>query len=430
MVRDVEPRVNAPGTGGQRSCRFLVAAFGDAGHAFPAIALARALAARGHEVVVETWEHWRDAVEGAGLGFTAAEEYKTFPPPPPGSDRGPSAADAALALLPYLERERFDTVVSDILTLAPALAAERAGLRRATLIPHVYPVHDPGMPFFSFGAMPPRTAVGRALWRGALPVLESGLRRGRAEMNRSRAVVGLAPTRRFYAGISEQLALVASFPQLEYRRRWPAHVRVTGPIGFELPYPDVELPRGEGPLVLVAPSTAQDPEGRLVRTALEALADEPVRVLATTNRPAPDQPRAAEEAPAVAEVPAAEPPPEAPANAVVVDWLSYSQAMAAADLVLCHGGHGTVARALGAGVPVLCCPAVGDMAENAARAAWSGAGVMLPWRLTGARALRATVRRMLGDASFGSRASEIAAWARRNDGGAQGAELVEKLART
>ena len=79
--------------------RFLVAAFGDPGHAFPAIALARALAKRGNEVVVETWEHWRDAVEGAGLAFTAAEEYKTFPPPPPGSDEGPSAADAALSLI-------------------------------------------------------------------------------------------------------------------------------------------------------------------------------------------------------------------------------------------------------------------------------------------------------------------------------------------
>ena len=79
--------------------RFLVAAFGDAGHAFPAIGLARALAARGNEVVVETWEHWREAVEGEGLGFAAAQEYKTFPPPAPGAD-GPSAADAALALVP------------------------------------------------------------------------------------------------------------------------------------------------------------------------------------------------------------------------------------------------------------------------------------------------------------------------------------------
>jgi UDP:flavonoid glycosyltransferase YjiC (YdhE family) len=391
--------------------RFLVAAFGDAGHAFPAIGLAVALRARGHEVVVETWERWRDAVEAVGLAFTAAEEYRTFPPSPPGSGDGPSAADAALALAPYLEHERFDVVVSDILTLAPALAAERAGLRRATLIPHVYPVHGDGMPFYSFGAMPPRTAVGRALWRATLPVLVGGLRRGRAEINEMRAVVGLAPLDRFHGGISEQLALVATFPQLEYPRRWPDAVRVTGPIGFELPYEDVELPDGEGPLVLVAPSTAQDPDCRLVRVALEALADEPVRVLATTNRQRP-----------------ATALPAAPANARVVDWLNYSQAMAAADLVVCHGGHGTLARALGAGVPVLCCPAVGDMAENGARATWAGAGLTLPWRLMGPGSLRLVVRRLLGEPSFRERAEEIAAWSRVNDGAERAAALVEELA--
>jgi UDP:flavonoid glycosyltransferase YjiC (YdhE family) len=390
--------------------RFLVAAFGDAGHAFPAIGLARALQARGHEVVVETWEHWREAVEGEGLGFTAAEEYKTFPPPPPGSEDGPSVAEAALALVPMLERERFDVVVSDVLTVAPALAAERAGLRRATLIPHVYPVSDPGMPFFAVGAMPPRTAVGRALWRSGMPVLTGGLRRGREELNQSRAIVGLGPVERFHGGLSEELTLVATFPQLEYPRRWPAGARVTGPIWFELPYPDVELPAGDGPLVVVAPSTAQDPECRLVRVALEALADEPVRVLATTNRHRPEVAL-----------------PAAPANAVVVDWLSYSQAMAAADLVICHGGHGTVARALAAGVPVVCCPAVGDMAENAARVAWAGAGLMLPWRLTRSAALRVAVRKVLGEGRFRARASEIADWSREHDGPRTGAELVEDL---
>ena len=374
--------------------RFMVAAFGDAGHAFPAIGLARALDRRGHEVVVETWERWRDAVESAGLGFTAAQEYKTFPPPPPGAD-GPSAADAALALAPMLERERFDVVVSDVLTLAPALAAERAGLRRATLIPHVYPVHEPGLPFFSFGALAPRSRVGRALWRSALPALVGGLERGRAELNRSRAAVGLSAVERFHGGLSEQLTMVATFPQLEYPRRWPAEVSVTGPIGFELPYGEVELPAGDRPLVVVAPSTAQDPESRLVRAALDGLADEPVRVLATTNRRD-----------------SAEPLPAAPANAVVVDWLSYSQVLAQADLVVCHGGHGTVARALGAGVPVLCCPAVGDMAENAARVAWAGAGLMLPWRLTGAATLRLAVRRILGDGEFRGRAGGVAAWGR------------------
>ncbi len=331
---------------------------------------------------METWERWRDAVEGEGLAFTAAEEYTTFPPSRGDSGTWRSAADAAIALLPLMEDFRPDVVVSDILTLAPTLAAERVGVNRATLIPHVYPVHEPGLPFFAFGMQPPRTPVGRAVWRGAQPVLESGLRRGRDEMNETRAAVGLPTVESFHGGISRELAMVATFPQLEYPRRWPAGVNVTGPMQFELPYPNIELPEGNQPLVLVAPSTAQDPELRLVRTALEALTEEPVRVVATTNRLDPA------------------PVPAAPGNAVVVDWLSYSQVMPQASLVICHGGHGTVARALAAGVPVLCCPHVGDMAENAARVAWAGAGLMLPWRLLATGPLRVASRRILGDESL------------------------------
>jgi UDP:flavonoid glycosyltransferase YjiC (YdhE family) len=348
-------------------------------------------------------------VEGEGLRFTAAEEYKTFPPPPPGSDEGPSVADAARALVPMLEELRPDVVVSDILTLAPALAAEVVGVRRATLVPHIYPVHEPGLPFFAFGLQPARTPLGRALWRGGLPVLTAGLRQGQRELNRSRAAVGLPPVEELHGGLSGELVLVATFPQLEYPRRWLAHTHVVGAMEFELAHPDVEVPAGEGPLVLVAPSTAQDPEGRLVRVALEALADEPARVLATTNRPG-------------------EPAPEAPANATVVEWLRYSQVMPLADLVVTHGGHGTVCRALGAGAPLLCCPAVGDMAENGARVQWAGAGLMLPWRLTHPGPLRWAVRRVLGDDRFGQRARQIAGWARRNDGAMRGAELAEELA--
>jgi MGT family glycosyltransferase len=388
--------------------RFLVAAFGDAGHAFPAIALARALRGRGHEVLVETWERWREPVEAEGIGFTAAEEYKTFPPPPAGSDA--SAAEAALALLPLLEEFQPDVVVSDILTVAPALAAEKAGRRRATLIPHVYPVQQAGMPFFALGAQPPRTGVGRAMWKAWMPVLNGGLRRGMRELNEMREAVGLAPVQAFHGGISRELALVATFPQLEYPRRWPDGVEVTGPMEFELAYPEIELPEGDAPLVLVAASTAQDPELRLVRVALEALAEEPLRMVATTNRRE-----------------GGGPPVEAPMNAVVVDWLSYSQVMSSAELVVCHGGHGTVARALGAGVPVLCCPHVGDMTENGARVAWAGAGLMLPWRLTRPGPLRWAVRRILGDRRFTNRAQEIAEWTRENDGAERGAALVERL---
>jgi len=181
---------------------------------------------------------------------------------------------------------------------------------------------------------------------------------------------------------------------------------------FEVPHPHIELPPGEEPLVLVAPSTAHDSDNHLVRTALEALSGEPVRVVATTNRVAPQTPI------------------EVPPNAVLVDWLSYSQLMPAASLVISHGGHGTVARALAAGTPLLICPIIGDMSETAMRVAWAKCGLSLPWRLCQPAPLRWAARRLLDDASFAARAEELARWAGENDGAERGAELIERLART
>jgi UDP:flavonoid glycosyltransferase YjiC (YdhE family) len=215
---------------------------------------------------------------------------------------------------------------------------------------------------------------------------------------------------RLHGGLSQALCLVATFPQLEYPRRWPPGVQVVGPIMWEPPFGPTEPPPGDDPLVLVAPSTAQDPEHRLLRAALEGLEEEPVRVLATWNRrPLPG-------------------PAHVPANARLVEWISYSQTMPRCALVICHAGHGTMVRALSCGCPVLTVPHTGDMAENAARADWAGVGVRLPWRLLGPHTLRLAVRRALGDPPLAARARGLGAWAASHDGAVRAAELVERLA--
>jgi len=386
--------------------RCLVAAFGDPGHVFPAVSLARALKGRGHEVIVETWPQWQRAVEETGLGFVSADQYQVFPPPASGS---PGAGQAAVALMPLLEEFRPDVVINDILTVAPALAAEAYGSAWGTLIPHIYPVQDYGMPFFAVGALPPRTAAGGRFWKWTEKALHRGLERGRDDLNAQRELVGLPPTERFHGGTSPDLAMVATYPQLEYPRDWPESVHVTGPMPFETPHEDIDLPPGDDPLILVAPSTSQDPDNHLVRSALAALGDQPVRIVATTNRVVPSRPI------------------EVPANAALVDWLSYSQVMPQSALVICHGGHGTVARALAEGVPVLTCPAAGDMNETAARITWAEVGRSVRWSLTGPRSLRWAVAEVLGEPLFKVRAGQIASWHREHDGPSRGAGLVETL---
>ena len=293
---------------------------------------------------------------------------------------------------------RPDAVVHDILTLAPAMAGELEGVPVATLIPHLYPVGAPGFPPYALGARLPRTRVGRGLWATLERPSEAGLRRGRADLNSARTRLGLPPVSRLHGGLSERLCMVGTFPQLEYPRPWPAAVHVVGPLMWEPPFNAVEPPLGEGPLVLVAPSTAQDPSHRLLRAALIGLRDEPVRVLATWNRR-----------------PLGE-PVSVPANMRLVEWVSYSKEMPACDLVICHAGHGTMARALACGCPILAVPHVGDMAENAARADWAGVGVRLPWRLLGAASLRLAVRRALSERVAhgpGSRAGRLGGGKRR-----------------
>ena len=117
-----------------------------------------------------------------------------------------------------------------------------------------------------------------------------------------------------------------------------------------------------------------------------------------------------------------------PANASVVDWVSYSQAMPQAAIVVCHGGHGTMARALASGAAVVTVPASGDMGENGVRAQWAGAGLNLPARFLSPATLRWAVQSVLERPNFAARARELSAWAAENDGGANAAVLIERFA--
>lgn len=399
--------------------RVFLGAFGDPGHAFPMLALGRSLTARGHEVTFETWARWRGHVEAEGIRFAAAPEYPVFPTRERPLSPYEAVVKATAGTRKLVRNLVPDVVVHDILTLAPAMAAELEGIPFATLIPHVHPSTGPGLPPYALGARPPRTRLGRAIWRALESPVHRGLRRGKAELNETRRRLGLPAVSRLHGGISAELCIVGTFPQLEYRQVWPAGVHLVGPLLWEPPFEDVPAPAGSEPLVLVAPSTAQDTGQRLLRCALAGLAGEPVRLLASTNR----RPLAETAVPPASAAALVVPP-----NARLVDWLSYSRTMPACSLVITHGGHGTIARSLASGCPMVAVPHSGDMGENAARIDWARVGVRLPWRLLTPTTLRLAVRRALADQRLAARAAELAAWAAANDGASRAAELIEKLA--
>jgi UDP:flavonoid glycosyltransferase YjiC (YdhE family) len=392
--------------------RVMLGVRGIAGHALPAIALARQLSRRGHEVLVHTTRRWRALLQEEGAAFEGGEHAIFEGHTGPGE---PDIVSTATAIAASIDRFAPEVVISDGFTLAPALAAEMRDVRRVTLFPEVYPVHEPGLPFFPMGLLAPRTAVGAAAWRAAWPLLATRMpgtgwmRWARARLNDDLEALGLPPRRDFREPVTTGLTLVATFPQLEYPRRWRRDVHVTGPLILDLPYP-TKLPPGSQPLVLVIPSTVKDPDRRLVRLAVSALSNRPVRVLASmSGMPARDR-------------------PSTPPNVRLVDWIDFAHALPEASLVVTNGTHGAVVRSLAGGVPLLVCPAMPDDAEHGARVAWAGAGLMVPGRLATPATIALAADRILADRKYVRRAREIAAWARGNDAAGRAADLVERHA--
>ena len=80
------------------------------------------------------------------------------------------------------------------------------------------------------------------MWRRAQRTSRHGLERGRVELNQTRARLGLRALEYGHGGTSRELALVATFPQLEYPRAWPPWAHVVGPLMWEPPAREVELP--------------------------------------------------------------------------------------------------------------------------------------------------------------------------------------------
>lgn len=66
-----------------------------------------------------------------------------------------------------------------------------------------------------------------------------------------------------------------------------------------------------------------------------------------------------------------------PANVHVEAWVDQARVFAEADLVVCHGGSGTVLDVVAAGVPLVVVPVFADQFENGHRVARTGAGLVV-----------------------------------------------------
>jgi MGT family glycosyltransferase len=114
----------------------------------------------------------------------------------------------------------------------------------------------------------------------------------------------------------------------------------------------------------------------------------------------------------------------APRNFHVTDYAPGGKLMARADVVVCHGGNGTIYQALRSGVPIIGIPAHVDQEFNLDRVVDLGVGVKLSERRPSKGDLQAAVRRVLTDPSYRQRARQLAKAFRDHPGAPRAAELI------
>ena len=371
------------------------------GHLYPIVATLLELRRRGHEVHVRTLASEVPALREVGLHaepISAEIESVTLD-----TWKGNSPQEGlAEALKTFANRSRYevsdlqaaiadahpDGLIVDIATAGAAAVAEATGLPWAQTVPLFqwanFPGIDPSKPTLTpFGLDPSGIEI----------------------VNARRREVGLAPVEG-QAHFPAALYLYYTSPPLEPGTPLPPSFRMVGPGTWD---PAAETPAWytvlDDPVIVVSASSEFQGDDALVRTTLEALAGEDMRVVVTTS----------------AHDPAGFEPP---ANARVVRNLSHGPLLDRAACVVCHGGMGIVQKALAAGVPLCVVPFGRDQFDVAARVAAISAGTMiLPWELTAA-SLGAAVRQAM---TMKAGAEAVAAEFSRSGGPQAAADSLEAL---
>jgi MGT family glycosyltransferase len=343
------------------------------GHLDPAVALALALAERGHRVTLFSdaalpppapigfhpvatrhgtagFEALMAAVTGLnGLGGTLRAM----------AERADDLCDA----LPAALRETgVEALLVDQTEPAGALVAQHLGLPYASLGLALPLNREEGVPPPYVGWRYRADGSGDWLNRGAYAVVDAMMRPLSATLRRRAAGFRLPPVRRMEDAFSPSLQLLQCTRGFDYpRQALPAGVHYLGPFRQPLDETAWTPPEGERPLVFCSLGTIQGHRIEVFRAAALAVAERGLRLLAVhVGRLSPAQ---------VAELSAL------PGEPIIVHSVPQRAVLRHAHAAILHGGFNSVLDALEAGVPVAVVPLAFEQAANAARLAWCGAGV-------------------------------------------------------
>jgi rhamnosyltransferase subunit B len=402
---------------------------GSAGDVLPHVALGRALAQRGHEVVVLANEHFRRMVEGADLEFvevgTAAWYAEILEHPDLWNPHraGQLFLECMLELMPrtfqaVLERARPGESVlvcasGDFGALAAGEKVDLSVLRLAVEPINLLSAYNPLV----------TTGLRRLDW---VPIWlrKSLISMVRAKMNRDlgarlgefRRGVGLPPLETSIWAWWHAPPAIGLFPEwfAPYRPDWSASTRLTGFLRYRRE-DAVKAPReladfieaGRPPLIFTVASFNKQ-ASEYFSAAVQVSESMGRRAMLVT--------------PHRAQIPA-----HLPENVVHFDYAPFTEILPRCAVLVHNGGIGTLVEALGAGIPQLIVPNMSSHFDHAIRLSDLRAGDYIVGRELSGRSLRHKLTAILEDEAFRQNAQRCSELIARQDALGETCRLVENL---
>ena len=394
---------------------FLFTHWEGGGNTPPVFAVIRRLVARGHRVHVLSDLCHRAEAEAIGASFGAwtgvparPDKSAQYDPMRDYEAKSPidllgrlrdkmfvgPAGRIAQDVLDALSRVGADVIVASEMQLGAMAAAESAHVPCVVLSPNIYLLPRPGVPPFGPGFQPMGGPIGAVRdWMVRTTMIRT-FGKGTAQFNATRHELGLLPVSHPFDQFKRVTRhLVMTSPAFDFGAdALPAGVVYTGPMledpdwaeSWHSPWPESDT----HPLVLVGFSTTFQNQVDALHRVIAALGPLPVRAVVTIG-------------PGLgAEL------FSAPPNVHVCASAPHSEILRQASVAITHAGHGTVMRALAAGVPLLCMPMGRDQNDNAARVVARGVGLRLK-PTAGVAAIQAAVRRLLDSPTYRSHAQAL-----------------------
>ncbi|HJZ88250.1 MAG TPA: glycosyltransferase [Polyangia bacterium] len=333
------------------------------------------------------------------------------------------ARRAGLCSLPWWRSECERSVRSDLEILdrlQPDLAVgdmhwSLCTSARAAGVPYVAITNGAWTRWYSEPIEPPAghfstRILGPRLCRRVFPLIKDLLVRyyalGYTEVRRR---LGLPPVHSLYDLIEGDLTLMADLPELAPTTAGrPDSCRYVGPILWspDLPAPAwlERLDPGRPTLYFTMGSTG---DAEFFNQAIRVFGDTEYQILITTG--------------GLADLGAV------PRNVFVERYAPGEALMQRSDLVVSHGGNGTIYQALSCGVPVIGFPTMFDQEINMQRVCALGAGIRMWRRAYDARSLERAVEKVVGDPGYRVRCRDLARRIAELDGPRLAARYVSHL---